>query len=176
MTISIISAMEAKDKLAAGAILIDIRQLEEYRREHIDGSILQPLAELQHQGLSKTLKQGSCLIFHCKSGARTARQADFLKLLAQENHCEAYLLQDGITGWKNAGLATRFNPSQPIEIMRQVQIVAGSLILLGSLLGWWISPYFYWLSAFVGAGLTFAGISGFCGMAKLLSLMPWNRR
>ena len=176
MTISIISAMEAKDKLAAGAILIDIPQPEEYYREHIDGSILQPLSELQHQGLSKTLKQGSCLIFHCKSGARTAGQADFLKQLAQENHCEAYLLQDGITGWKNAGLATRFNPSQPIEIMRQVQIVAGSLILLGSLLGWWISPYFYWLSAFVGAGLTFAGISGFCGMAKLLSLMPWNRR
>ena len=169
MMISIISAMEAKDKLAAGAILIDIRQPEEYYREHIDGSILQPLTELQHQGLSKTLKQGSCLIFHCKSGARTANQADFLKQLAQENHCEAYLLQDGITGWKNAGLATRFNPSQPIEIMRQVQIVAGSLILLGSLLGWWISPYFYWLPAFVGAGLTFAGISGFCGMAKLLS-------
>ena len=83
MTISIISAMEAKDKLAAGAILIDIRQPEEYHREQSDGSILQPLAELQHQGLSKTLKQGSCLIFHCKSGARTAGQADFLKPLAQ---------------------------------------------------------------------------------------------
>jgi rhodanese family protein len=176
MTISIISALEAKDKLAAGALLIDIRQPEEYRREHIEGSVLQPLSELQRQGLNETLKQGSCLIFHCKSGARTCSQSEFFKQLAQESHCEVYLLEDGINGWKNAGLATKFNPSQPIDIMRQVQIVAGSLILLGSLLGWSVSPYFYWLPAFVGAGLTFAGISGFCGMAKLLARMPWNRK
>ena len=176
MTISIISALEAKNKLASGALLIDIRQPEEYQREHIEGAMLQPLSELQRQGLDKTLKQGSCLIFHCKSGARTGSQSAFLKQLAQEHHCEAYLLQDGITGWKNAGLATRVNLSQPIDIMRQVQIAAGSLILLGSVLGWSVSPYFYWLPAFVGAGLTFAGISGFCGMAKLLALMSWNQK
>jgi rhodanese family protein len=77
MTISIISAMEAKDKLAAGAILIDIRQPEEYHREHIDGSILQPLAELQHQGLSKTLKQGSCLIFTVNPGQEPPAKLTF---------------------------------------------------------------------------------------------------
>ena len=176
MTISIISALEAKNRLASGALLIDIRQPEEYQREHIEGAMLQPLSELQRQGLDKTLKQESCLIFHCKSGARSGSQSAFLKQLEQEHHCEAYLLQDGITGWKNAGLATRVNLSQPIAIMRQVQIAAGSLILLGSVLGWSVSPYFYWLPAFVGAGLTFAGISGFCGMAKLLMLMPWNRK
>jgi rhodanese-related sulfurtransferase len=60
-------------------------------------------------------------------------------------------------------------------MMRQVQIVAGSLVLAGVLLGWLISPYFFGLAAFVGAGLTFAGISGFCGMAKLLAFLPWNR-
>jgi hypothetical protein len=32
------------------------------------------------------------------------------------------------------------------------------------------------LSGFVGAGLVFAGVTGFCGMARLLALMPWNRR
>ena len=51
MTISIISALEAKDKLASGALLIDIRQPEEYQREHIEGAMLQPLSELQRQGL-----------------------------------------------------------------------------------------------------------------------------
>jgi|GEM_PF-4139801 len=59
--------------------------------------------------------------------------------------------------------------------MRQVQIAAGSLVLLGVILSlvlgqWWIA-----MSAFVGAGLTFAGISGRCGMAKLLGMMPWNQ-
>jgi DUF2892 family protein len=49
-------------------------------------------------------------------------------------------------------------------------------VLLGMLLGFLVSPEFYLLSAFIGAGLLFAGISGWCGMAKLLGLMPWNRR
>lgn len=176
MTVSIISAQEVQNKLASGALLIDIRQPDEYRREHIEGAVLQPFSELQRQGLNKALKQGNCLIFHCKSGARTCSQSDFFKQLAQDSDCEVYLLEDGINGWKNAGFSTKFNSSQPIDIMRQVQIVAGSLILLGALLGWSVSPYFYWLPTFVGAGLTFAGISGFCGMARLLALMPWNRQ
>ena len=56
-----------------------------------------------------------------------------------------------------------------------MQIVAGTLVLIGALLGWLVSPYFFGVSAFVGAGLTFAGISGFCGMARLLGYLPWNR-
>ena len=60
--------------------------------------------------------------------------------------------------------------------MRQVQITAGSLVLLGAILGTWVAPAFYGLSAFVGAGLMFAGISGWCGMAKILAVLPWNRR
>ena len=60
--------------------------------------------------------------------------------------------------------------------MRQVQIAAGTLILIGALLGTFVAPAWFGLSAFVGAGLLFAGISGFCGMARLLMLAPWNRR
>jgi hypothetical protein len=59
--------------------------------------------------------------------------------------------------------------------MRQVQIEAGSLVLLGIVLGVWVAPAFLGLSAFVGAGLAFAGLSGWCGVARLLALMPWNR-
>lgn len=33
-----------------------------------------------------------------------------------------------------------------------------------------------WLSAFVGAGLVFAGVTGFCGLGLLLSAMPWNKK
>jgi rhodanese-related sulfurtransferase len=59
--------------------------------------------------------------------------------------------------------------------MRQVQIAAGSLVLLGLILSQLVAPAWILLTWFVGAGLTFAGISGFCGMARLLALMPWNR-
>ncbi len=59
--------------------------------------------------------------------------------------------------------------------MQQVQIVAGSLVLLGVVLGYLLNPAFFLLSGFVGAGLLFAGLSGWCGMALLLAKMPWNR-
>jgi hypothetical protein len=48
-------------------------------------------------------------------------------------------------------------------------------VVLGVLLGWFVSPWFLALSLFIGSGLVFAGVSGWCGMAKLLATMPWNR-
>ena len=65
--------------------------------------------------------------------------------------------------------------SAPLDIMRQVQIGAGSLVLLGVIGGAFLSPALYWLAAFVGAGLLTAGLTGFCGMSKILARMPWNR-
>jgi hypothetical protein len=58
---------------------------------------------------------------------------------------------------------------------RQVRIAAGSLVLLGIGLGWFVHPYLYGLSAFVGGGLVFAGITDTCGMGMLLARMPWNQ-
>lgn len=86
------------------------------------------------------------------------------------------MLEGGIEARKEAGLPVARDSNQPIEIMRQVQIAAGSLVLIGVVLGALLHPAFYGLAGFVGAGLLFAGLSGWCGMAKLLALMPWNRR
>ncbi len=68
------------------------------------------------------------------------------------------------------------NRSAPLELMRQVQIAAGSLVMAGVILGFAVAPAFFGLSAAIGAGMAFAGISGWCGMARLLAAMPWNRR
>jgi rhodanese-related sulfurtransferase len=86
------------------------------------------------------------------------------------------MLEGGIEGWKQAGLPAVLDKSRPIEINRQVMIAAGSLVLIGVLLGAIVRPEFYALSGLIGAGLVFAGVSGFCGMTKLLELMPWNRQ
>lgn len=89
---------------------------------------------------------------------------------------EAFVLAGGIDGWRRAGFPVATDRSAPLEIMRQVQIAAGMLILIGALLGTLVAPAWFGLSAFVGAGLLFAGLSGFCGMARLLMLAPWNRQ
>ena len=62
-----------------------------------------------------------------------------------------------------------------IWLERQVRIAAGSLVVLGALLGWLVHPAFVGLSAFVGAGLVFAGVTDTCGMGMVLARMPWNR-
>jgi rhodanese-related sulfurtransferase len=174
MTLPTISAAEAKRRVAAGsAILVDIREPMEHARESIPGAFLRPVSTFEPGSLSGIGgKNAPAIIFHCQSGMRTADNADRLRTCGVP---EAYLLEGGLSGWKAAGYPTRIDRSKPIELQRQVQITAGLLILTGMLLGWLVSPLFLGLSAFVGAGLVFAGISGWCGMARVLSLMPWNR-
>ena len=165
-----ITATDAKKLIDAGALLVDIREQDEHAREHIPGSRLIPLSRIS-TGLPQT-GEAKKVIFHCRSGGRTQAAIDHLRPVDAE---EVYILDGGLMAWKAAGFATVIDKRKPIEIMRQVQIAAGSLVMLGVLLGWLVHPGFYALSGFVGAGLTFAGVTGFCGMARLLAVMPWNR-
>jgi len=86
------------------------------------------------------------------------------------------MIEGGLDAWRQAGFDVAKDTGQPLELMRQVQIAAGSLALLGVVLGFLVGPGFFGLSAFVGAGLMVAGITGWCGMATMLRHMPWNRR
>lgn len=170
MRLSSLSPRQAAQFLAQGAILIDIRSAAEYTRKHIEGAQSLPIGQLSHQ----QLPADAVVIFSCLSGMRTRQNAR--KLQDCSGHCtQAYLLEGGINAWQKAGLPVHTQASASLDIMRQVQLAAGFLVLLGVLLGTTASPWFYGLSAFVGAGLMFAGLTGFCGMAKLLAIMPWNR-
>lgn len=173
MSLRTISPASAKKLIAQGATLIDVRGSDEHARERISGASNKPLGELKTLGPTP-----GPVIFHCKSGARTAANARNLASAAQTSdpQCEAYILEGGIEAWKAAGLPVSTDKSQPIEIMRQVQITAGSLVLLGVLLSMIISPSFVWLPAFIGAGLVLSGVSGSCMMAQVLGQMPWNKR
>ncbi len=165
------SALELKQRLDSGqAVLIDVRETDEHAREHVLGARLAPLSAIDAHDFDRD--HDKVAVFHCRSGMRT--QANAAKLIARGFH-EAYYLDGGIEAWKAAGLPVHTNARAPLEIMRQVQIAAGSLVLLGVILGALVNPVFFGLSAFVGAGLTFAGATGWCGMAMLLKTMPWNR-
>ena len=169
MTIKTISPTEAQRLIDAGASLIDIRQPDEHARERIAAARNVPL-----ERLSKDSAPGDVLIFHCRSGMRTAQAASTLSRVANGRDC--YIVEGGISGWGNAGLPVETVRGAPIEMQRQVMIAAGSLVLLGTLMAMLVAPGWIWLALVVGAGLTFAGLSGFCGMAHVLAMMPWNRR
>ena len=165
MALTTISPHDAQELIARGAKLIDIRDADEYLREHIPEADLAPLSVLEQSGLPPKLRREQ-IIFHCQAGKRTSNNAD--KLAAIAAPAEIFLLE--------AGLPVAVNKSQSLPLMRQVQIAAGGLILIGVVLGYTVNSVFFLLSGFVGAGLLFAGISGFCGMARLLDKMPWNQR
>jgi len=173
MSIPQISPLEAKRRLEAGtAVLIDIREPAEHARENIAAARLVPLSNFEAHDFTADLKPGSAIIFHCQSGNRTCMNFDRLAAIGLP---DVYVLEGGMGAWKDAGLPTRLDRKQPIELQRQVMIVAGSLVVTGLLLGHFVSPWFVGISAFMGCGLVFAGISGWCGLAKLLMLMPWNK-
>lgn len=172
MTFLTIAPHALKRRLDDGtAVLVDLREPDEYAREHIPGARLVPLSAFDTHDFSRD--HDKAIVFHCRSGNRTTLNAE--RILGR-NFRESYALAGGIDGWKAAGLPTRINRSAPIDLQRQVQIGAGMMVLAGVVLGLTVSPWFLTLSAFVGGGLTLAGITGFCGLARVLRLMPWNRR
>ena len=171
-TLSPIDARSLASRMQAGQLtLIDIREPDEFAREHIEGAISLPLSRLESGHVA--LRSATPVAFTCRTGMRTIANCD--QLAAQVGE-PAFVLHGGLEGWKQAGLSTKANRKAPLEIMRQVQITAGSIVVLGAILSVTVNPAFIWLSAFIGAGLTFAGASGWCGMASILALMPWNRR
>lgn len=155
---------------AQSAVLIDIREPDEFAREHVAGALHAPLSAFDQVPLQ--MPDGRDVIYTCRTGNRTGVNC---ARLAARVPGEAYVLEGGLDAWKAEGLATRRDRSQPIELMRQVQMAAGGLILLGAALGLLVHPAFWGLSALVGAGLFVAGATGFCGMARVLAVMPWNK-
>lgn len=163
---------DVAERLAGGrAVLVDIREPDEFARRHVKGALSRPLSAFDQAHLK--IQPSTDVVFTCRSGMRTSSNCTRLAAAVEG---DAYMLEGGVDAWAAAGLPVDENRKAPLELMRQVQIAAGGLVLAGVGLGLLVSPVFFGLSAFVGAGLTLAGATGFCGMARLLAVMPWNRQ
>ncbi len=149
--------------------LIDVRTAVEFAEVHALGARNMPLDRLDPASFAGDGQRPVYLI--CKSGSR-ARQA--CQKLMDAGVRNAMCVEGGIDAWLAAGLPVE-RQEGVLSLERQVRIVAGLLVLIGVILGAWLSSWFYLLSAFVGAGLVFAGVTNFCGMALLLAKLPWNR-
>lgn len=169
MSLPVLKPAEARQLMNQGAVLVDIRDRDEHARERVPGAKNHPLSEFDNVSFPET----AVVIFHCRSGMRTQTN---VARLAKAVSGQAYVVEGGIDAWRKSGLPVAVDKSQPIDMARQVQIAAGSMVVLGGVLGFLVSPVFYALSVFVGAGLVFAGISGLCTLAKVLAMAPWNKR
>ena len=175
MSIAVITPRELAELGKGGTKidLIDVRTPVEYREVHVEIARNVPLDQLDAAALMQA-RNGSAdepMYFICRSGSR-GRQA--CEALLKAGFSNAVNVEGGTTACVEAGLPV-VRGKKAVSLERQVRIAAGSLVLSGAVLGWLVHPAFIGLSAFVGAGLVFAGITDTCGMGMVLARMPWNQ-
>jgi rhodanese-related sulfurtransferase len=153
--------------------LIDVRTPVEYREVHVQFARNVPLDVLDPATVMRDRvgAESDPLYVVCRSGTRGGQACE---MLLKAGHTNVVNVEGGTLACEQAGLPI-VRGKKAISLERQVRIVAGSLVLLGAALGWLVHPAFVGLSAFVGGGLVFAGVTDTCGMGLLLARMPWNR-
>lgn len=153
-------------------VLVDVREDFEHATERIEGARHVALSRFDPRQV-RDEHGAKRVVFYCRTGRRSEDAAR--RFRAGEE--DVFHLTGGIERWKTTGRPTTRSASAPrVDVMRQVQITAGTLVVVGVLLGVLVWPWFLLLSALVGTGLIVAGASGWCGMARLLARMPWNRQ
>jgi rhodanese-related sulfurtransferase len=172
-----ISPAEVAQRRSGGKAvdLIDVRTPVEFAEVHAEGATLVPLDRLDPAAVVAAragLAEDPIYVI-CRSGARAAKACEAFRAAGFPN---VFNVEGGTEAWRRAGLPVVRGERTVISLERQVRIAAGLLVVTGVLLGWLVHPLFYALSAFVGAGLFFAGVTDTCGMGMLLARMPWNQK
>ncbi len=154
------------------AVLVDVRSPIEFECEHIEGAInipLDTLVDAPEARFEEVPRKGR-LVMVCRSGKRAERGAYALMGRAFQPE----ILEGGMLAWRKAGLPVKEGKKR-LSIERQIQLVVGTGVLTGVLLGAFVNPLFLIIAGFFGAGLTFAGLSGTCALGILLGKAPWNK-
>ena len=149
--------------------LIDVRTPGEFRSVHAEGALNHPLESLDAEALP--FGKDDTLHLICQSGGRSAMACQKLETAGYE---AVVNLEGGTSAWQAAGFPV-VEGKKAMSLERQVRIAAGSLIVIGAAIGYFVHPGGFGLSAFVGAGLVFAGLTDTCAMGMMIAKMPWNQ-
>lgn len=153
--------------------LVDVRTPAEFREVHAVSARNIPLDALKPDELmaSRNGRRNEPIYVICRSDNRGKKACERLMAAGYNN---VFNVAGGTLAWADLGLPV-VRGKKTISLERQVRIAAGSLVMLGAVLALLVHPWFALLSAFVGGGLVFAGMTDTCGMAMLLARMPWNQ-
>jgi rhodanese-related sulfurtransferase len=169
---SSVSPAQAAHLLQLGqANMVDVREVDEHRREHVAGAALHPSSMFSVTGFPAATPGRRTLVL-CRSGGRAGKVVAALQAAGRQ---DVAVIEGGITAWRASGLPVVTDVSAPMPIVRQVMITVGVLVLACTALAATVSPWFLAAIGFIGAGLVFAGATGICAMATVLAKMPWNR-
>jgi rhodanese-related sulfurtransferase len=160
-----------KEWLSSGfpSQLIDVRSASEFATAHVPGAINIPLEQIELR--TADLRSDVPVVLICQAGTRARMAADLLAGSAKN----LMVLDGGTDAWLRAGEPAVRSTAARWSLERQVRLIAGLLVAVGVLLAVTISPWWLIVPAFVGCGLTFAGLTGLCLMGEFLARLPWNR-
>ena len=174
MTTCTISPNELNKRVQGGELieLIDVRTPAEFREVHATIARNMPLDQLDAEEVCRT-RNGSAgpLDVICRSGGRAAKAIEKLSAAGVQNLVN---VEGGTQAWDSLGLPV-VRGKKTMSLERQVRIAAGALVFTGAVLGFFVHHYWIGLSAFIGAGLVFAGITDTCTMGMMIAKMPWNQ-
>ena len=170
---TVISVEQLKKLDGQDKIFVDVRSPAEYRSVRVQGAVNLPLNSITCADVKKLIgeKQNPAIVLLCGKGGRARKAAEIL----QAGSFNLLVVEGGTNACVDANLPIEKGSSSTISIERQVRIAAGSIVCIGLALGHFVNPNFYFLSAFIGAGLVFAGITDWCGMGLLIARAPWNK-
>lgn len=150
--------------------VIDVREFSEFNSERIADAQLMPLSNFEKH--ADEIDHSKPVYLMCRSGNRAKQAAE--KLISK-GFTDIHVVEGGMVAWAGANLPVVKGESKVWSLERQVRFTAGMFVLTGVLLGVFVSPYLYLLSAFVGGGLMFSALTDTCGMGMVLARMPWNK-
>jgi len=152
--------------------ILDVRTPGEFASLRIAGSVNVPFERLDPPALLARFGADTPLYCVCQTGTRSQLAADRLRAAGFTNVVHA---DGGTNAWTSADLPLLRGERSVISLERQVRIAAGLISVLGIIAGALIHPAGYVVSALVGAGLVYAGVTNTCGMSMVLARLPWNQ-
>lgn len=173
----IITVQDAVRKIKNGdAVLIDVREPDEFKTEHIAYALSVPLSSLESGIQMLDIPKDNAILFQCLKGSRGQMACERIQGLGE---CENKIMniEGGIEAWKEASFPVIEASIKPpkLSIMRQVQIMVGFLVAICVLLGFTGGSFAFIIAGLLGGALFFAGLTGWCGVAMMLTKMPWNK-
>ncbi len=151
--------------------LIDVRTPVEFQEVHATSAVNVPLDTLQPSSIMADVPASEMVYLICRSGGRGQKACEKFRVAGYTNVMN---VEGGTLAWTDAGLPVQ-RGKKMMSLERQVRILAGTIVVVGVALGFLLHPALFGLSAFIGAGLVFAGVTDTCGMGLALAKMPWNR-
>jgi len=157
-------------------VIIDVRERDEYEQEHVKNSINVPLSVFTTvvPGVLNQLRDRE-ITFMCRSGARAAQAHEQAKGMGFNDAHTYKVYPGGILAWIESGNEIQAAGKAPLPLMRQMQIIVGTLLVIFASLGAFVNPWFSVATIVFGGGLLMAGVTGNCAVAAMLARAPWNK-